>query len=48
MPYATVEQFETCYGPDRVKEMRRLKSCFDPDHVFGNAHTAKYYDKQEG
>lgn len=48
MPYATREQFETCYGPERVKEMRTLKERFDPCHVFGNAHTAKYYDKEIG
>lgn len=46
MPYATKKQFETCYGIERVKEMRRLKESFDPGHVFGNAHTAKYYDEQ--
>lgn len=47
MPYATVEQFEKCYGLERVNEMRRLKKHFDPSNVFGNAHTAKYYDKSE-
>jgi len=46
MPYATVDQFETCYGPERIEEMRRLKNHFDPHQVFGNAHTAKYYDRQ--
>ncbi len=48
MPYATRQQFETCYGHDRVNEMRRWKEYFDPDHVFGNAHTAKYYDAEGG
>lgn len=46
MPYATREQFEKCYGHERVEEMRRLKEYFDPQHVFGNAHTAKYYDNE--
>lgn len=44
MPYATREQFETCYGVDRVNQMRTLKRQFDPDYVFGNTHTKKYYD----
>ncbi len=44
MPYATREQFEACYGAHRVEQMRILKQQFDPNHVFGNAHTAKYYD----
>ncbi len=44
MPYATREQFEACYGAERVAQMRALKQQFDPDHLFGNAHTAKYYD----
>jgi FAD/FMN-containing dehydrogenase len=47
MPFATREQFETCYGPERVAEMRKLKGKFDPAHRFGNAHTAKYYDQKE-
>jgi FAD/FMN-containing dehydrogenase len=47
MPYATREQFEACYGAQRVEQMRILKQQFDPDHVFGNAHTAKYYDRKE-
>jgi FAD/FMN-containing dehydrogenase len=46
MPYATVEQFETCYGKERVDEMRRWKDYFDPNHLFGNGHTAKYYDRR--
>ena len=44
MPYATREQFEACYGAARIEQMRILKQQFDPNHVFGNAHTAKYYD----
>ncbi|MBX9744244.1 MAG: hypothetical protein K2X08_03420 [Chlamydiales bacterium] len=43
MPYATQEQFTTCYGPERIATMRALKRRFDPEDVFGNAHTAKYY-----
>lgn len=43
MPYATQEQFIRCYGPERVAAMRALKRRFDPEDVFGNAHTAKYY-----
>lgn len=44
MPYATQEQFEKCYGPERMQRLREMKAYFDPDHVFGSAHTAKYYD----
>lgn len=47
MPYATVAEFEACYGKERIEEMRRLKEQFDPQHLFGNAHTAKYYDQKE-
>lgn len=46
MPYATQEQFEACYGKERVEKMRDLKAKYDPQHVFGNAHTAKYFDKK--
>lgn len=46
MPFTTREQFEACYGVERVKEMRRLKALHDPKHVFGNAHTKKYFDAQ--
>jgi FAD/FMN-containing dehydrogenase len=46
MPFTTREQFEACYGVERVKEMRRLKALHDPDHVFGNAHTKKYFDAE--
>ncbi len=44
MPYATREQFEVCYGKQRVEKLREMKRKYDPDHLFGNAHTAKYYD----
>jgi FAD/FMN-containing dehydrogenase len=44
MPFATRVQFEQCYGRERVQELRRLKQQYDPDHLFGNAHTAKYFD----
>ena len=46
MPYATREQFETCYGKERVEKMRELKRKYDPQGVFGNGHTAKYFDKE--
>ena len=46
MPYATQEQFETCYGKERIKKMRELKQKYDPDNRFGNGHTAKYFDKK--
>lgn len=45
MPYATKEQFEACYGKETVEKMRTLKAEFDPNNRFGNAHTAKYFDK---
>ena len=45
MPYATQEQFETCYGKSRIAQMRALKKKFDPKGVFSNAHTKKYFDK---
>jgi decaprenylphospho-beta-D-ribofuranose 2-oxidase len=44
MPYATAEQFEACYGKEQINQMRQLKRDFDPQNLFGNAHTAKYYD----
>lgn len=44
MPFATREQFEACYGPERVARMRELKQKYDPNNLFGNAHTAKYYE----
>ena len=46
MPYATQEQFETCYGKERIKKMRELKQKYDPKNRFGNGHTAKYFDKK--
>ncbi len=44
MPFATRKQFETCYGRASVKQMRALKQKYDHKHVFGNAHTHKYFD----
>lgn len=44
MPYATKEEFEKCYGTERVEKMRALKKKYDPQNIFGNAHTAKYFD----
>jgi FAD/FMN-containing dehydrogenase len=44
MPYATKEEFETCYGLDTVNRMRELKSTYDPANLFSNKHTAKYFD----
>jgi len=46
MPYATQEQFETCYGKERVQKMRDLKQKYDPQNRFGNGHTAKYFEKK--
>jgi FAD/FMN-containing dehydrogenase len=45
MPYATKREFHKCYGIDRVARMRALKAELDPTHLFGNAHTAKYFDE---
>ena len=45
MPYATREQFEKSYGKGRVNRLRKLKEKYDAGHLFGNAHTAKYFDK---
>ncbi len=45
MPYATKKEFKACYGKDRIRRMRELKEELDPTHLFGNAHTAKYFDK---
>lgn len=47
MPWATREQFEKAYGKETVERLRACKAQFDSKHVFGNAHTAKYYDEQE-
>lgn len=44
MPFATREQFETCYGT-HVTKLREMKSKYDPQHVFGNAYTEKYFDE---
>ncbi len=45
MPYATQEEFEKCYGIETVEKMRDLKAKYDPNNVFSNRHTAKYFDK---
>lgn len=44
MPYATTEQFEACYGRERIENMRRLKAKYDPQNMFSNGHTQKYFD----
>lgn len=44
MPWATNEQFETCYGKENIEKMRKLKQQKDPNHLFGNAHTRRYFD----
>ena len=45
MPWATREQFESCDGKATVAEMRRLKKEKDPDNLFGNADTKRYFDE---
>lgn len=44
MPWATQEQFETCYGKETVENLRKLKQEKDPSNLFGNAHTRRYFD----
>ncbi|MDR2539923.1 MAG: FAD-binding oxidoreductase [Chlamydiales bacterium] len=44
MPFTNKEEFEKCYHPETVQRLRLLKQKYDPQHVFGNAHTAKYFD----
>lgn len=44
MPFTTQEQFIKCYGKERIEKMRELKHKYDPENIFSNAHTAKYYD----
>lgn len=46
MPYATQNEFERCYGVDTVDNMRALKKKHDPENLFSNGHTAKYFDKE--
>jgi FAD/FMN-containing dehydrogenase len=48
MPYTTKEQFVQCYGQERLEQLQEKKRLYDPEHVFGNAHTAKYFDEVEG
>lgn len=44
MPYATKELFEKCYGKEQIQKMRLLKEKYDPNHIFSNEHTKKYFD----
>lgn len=44
MPFATREQFEQCYGKERIENMQRLKAKYDPENMFSNGHTQKYFD----
>lgn len=45
MPYATLDQFNICYGEQRIDKLRALKAKYDPQNRFGNQHTRKYFDK---
>lgn len=47
MPFTTQEQFEACYGHDRVEKMRELKQKYDPSNIFSNEHTKKYFDSDK-
>jgi FAD/FMN-containing dehydrogenase len=47
MPFASREDFERSYGKERVERMRDLKEKYDPEYRFGNAHTKKYYNREE-
>jgi FAD/FMN-containing dehydrogenase len=44
MPFATREQFEQCYGKERIEKMQELKAKYDPSNMFSNGHTKKYFD----
>lgn len=44
MPFATREQFEQCYGKERIEKMQALKAKYDPENMFSNGHTQKYFD----
>lgn len=44
LPIATKEEFKKCYGSQAIENLHILKKKYDPLHVFGNAHTAKYFD----
>lgn len=44
MPFATREQFEQCYGKERIRNMQQLKVKYDPENLFSNGHTQKYFD----
>ncbi len=48
MPFQSREDFEKCYGLEAVENLRKLKQKYDPEHRFGNAHTAKYFDAIKG
>jgi FAD/FMN-containing dehydrogenase len=45
MPFASREQFEKCYGKEQVEKLRTLKEKYDPDILFNNGHTNKYYTR---
>ncbi len=44
MPFSTREEFIECYGQERIEKLLKQKQLCDPNHIFGNAHTSKYYD----
>ena len=44
MPFTTQKQFVDCYGEEKVAKVRALKTKYDPDNIFRNEHTAKYFD----
>ena len=44
MPFTNKKEFEKCYNPETIQRLRQLKQKYDPQHLFGNAHTAKYFD----
>lgn len=44
MPFTTQQEFEKCYGKERIENMRKLKQKYDPENLFGNCHTKKYFD----
>lgn len=46
MPFTSREDFDQFYGAERVERMRALKDRYDPTHLFGNEHTAKYFDRR--
>lgn len=44
MPFTTQEQFEKCYGKEKIEDLRKLKQKYDPENLFSNSHTKKYFD----